>query len=84
MIRDLIAEIYELKGEELAAEDAARAAHAKDWLDLDTVEKRVGKLLISRELLDKATKTSNVESSLLTVTLQRFTMPFLPQQEKFW
>ena len=54
VIADFFAEIFELKGEELATEDAARAAHVKHWLDLNPVEKRVGKLLISRELLDKA------------------------------
>ena len=52
VVGDFFAEIYELKGEELAAEDAARAAHVKDWLDLDPVEKRAGKLF----MLDKTIK----------------------------
>ena len=41
VIADFFAEIFELRGEELATEDAARATHVKHWLDLDPVEKRV-------------------------------------------
>ena len=56
MIADFSGEIYELKGEILVAEDAARAAHVKNSSDLDLAEKRGGMLLISRELMDNAIK----------------------------
>ena len=40
----------------LKGEDAARAVHVQDWLGLDPAKKRVGKLRISRESLNKAIK----------------------------
>ena len=56
MISDFLAEICELEDEEIAVEHAARVAHVQNGLGLDPVKKRVGKLLISRDLLDTAIK----------------------------
>ena len=39
VIADFFAEMYELKGEELAVEDAARAVHVQKWLGLDPAKK---------------------------------------------
>ena len=56
VIADFFAEICELSGEELAVVKAARARHVQAWLSFDLVGKRVGKLVISRDLLDTSIK----------------------------
>ena len=83
VIADFFAEIFELKGEELATEDAARATHVKHWLDLDPAEKGVGKLLISRELLDVAIRKLKRREGSADGLVAEVCHAFHPQQEMF-